>query len=61
MNNKRLSYINPHAPVVAVPAKRRRRSKLMFQEERKELYAAEEQAAEEDYRHRQAEKRGIKA
>lgn len=60
MNKKRFSYINPHAPVVAIPAKRRR-SKLKFQEERQELYAAEEQAAEEDYRHRQAEKRGIKA
>lgn len=61
MNDTKVVWQNPHAPVEAVPAKRRRRSKLMFQDERQELYAAEEQAAEEDYRHRQAEKRGIKA
>ena len=60
MNHKRITYIMPHAPVEGTPVKRRRRSKLMFQEERQSDMTEAELSAEEDYRHRQAEKRGIK-
>lgn len=59
MNRKHITYIMPHAPVEGVPVKRRKRSKLMFQEERQSDLSEEEISAEEDYRRRQADKRGI--
>lgn len=60
MNHTKIVWKNPHAPVEAVPVKRRRRSKLMFQEERQELYTEEEAAAEADYHRRLAEQRKVK-
>ena len=60
MNHKRITYINPHAPVEGTPVKRRRRSKLMFQEERQSDLTEAELSAEEDYQRRLAEQRKVK-